>query len=383
MVSGERIRAFNLMRELAARGWLVSLFSLVWGRAPEPADERALAEVCESIMLQPFEPSSAARRLRLARDLALARPFQAAYFTNGAVRRGVRELVEAQDFDLVVMNQLYTYAWVPPELHEQSVLDAHNVEARRLEALARGPVLHRRLAARLQLPAVRRFEADAVQRVRRTLAVSRVEQEHLDALAPGRVRLVPNGVDTASLQPRNGTGREAQLLFLGSLTYSANADAVGYLADEILGRVRARVARVAVVGLDPGRSVYAAARRSPVPMEIVGYVDSVQPQVERSRMLVVPLRYGAGTRLKILEALARGLPVVSTSIGCEGLDLTHEREIVVADEPAEFAAWIDRLLADDALCARLAEGGRQAVVERYDWSRAGALLDEALREVVP
>jgi glycosyltransferase involved in cell wall biosynthesis len=135
---------------------------------------------------------------------------------------------------------------------------------------------------------------------------------------------------------------------------------------------------VDVVGSHPRAAVFAAARRSLVSLEVAGYVPDTDPYWDRARMLVVPLRIGGGTRLKILEALARGVPVVSTTLGCEGLDLRPGEHLLVADEPAAFAAAMTSLLEDDDLCRRLAEAGRAAVERRYDSSVVGEAFERSL-----
>ena len=113
-------------------------------------------------------------------------------------------------------------------------------------------------------------------------------------------------------------------------------------------------------------------------MIVEGYVPDPTSHWQKARALVVPLRIGGGTRLKILEALARGVPVVTTSLGCEGLGLRHGEEILVADDPAEFASCIERLFDDDELCRTLAERGRAAVESRYDWRTIGEAFEQCV-----
>jgi glycosyltransferase involved in cell wall biosynthesis len=291
-------------------------------------------------------------------------------------------MLASDAFDAIVFSRLYTYSWVPPRLRGIAVLDAQNVEEHRIGTLAeRGGLEPRALFARLQRRPVVDFEREAVTSIRMTLAVSQEEFSHFDGLAPGRLRLVPNGVCTAGLIPRQTVPPEPRILFVGSLDYSANVDAVRYLATSILPRLKRQDVTVTVIGVNPPRAVYSVARRAPVRMEVLGYVEDLKPHVEASRCLVVPLRYGGGTRLKILQALGQGLPVLSTSLGCEGLQLSHGDEVLVADDPVEFARAIERLCEDDDLCRRLSVLGRKKVEAEYDWSIIGDAFHAAIAEV--
>ena len=116
---------------------------------------------------------------------------------------------------------------------------------------------------------------------------------------------------------------------------------------------------------------------------MTGRVASTEPYFARSRLMVVPLRFGGGSRLKILESFARGVPVLTTAIGGEGLALEHGRDAIVEDDPARFAGWIERLLGDDELCRSLAREGRRTAERRYDWSAIGGRLAEALERFAP
>ncbi|MBW3609261.1 MAG: glycosyltransferase family 4 protein [Actinobacteria bacterium] len=142
--------------------------------------------------------------------------------------------------------------------------------------------------------------------------------------------------------------------------------------------MRDRAARIALVGALPPPDLRAAAEAAPVPVEVTGRVAQIAPWFAGSRLLAVPLRMGGGTRLKILEAMAHGLPVVTTSIGCAGLDVEHERDVIVADDPADFARWVDRLLADDELAATIGMQGRETVRRDHDWRAIGDRLEAAV-----
>jgi glycosyltransferase involved in cell wall biosynthesis len=381
-ISGTRVRSLNLLRQLERRGWRLSLFSLLTDDGVGEEDRARLGEVCERVVLEPLGASRARRYLRIALATARGRAFQEVYFFSSAAARRFRDELAAEPPDVIVAGELYTYPYVPAALRSRTVLDCYNVELRRVEAMARTLWPRPRgIVARLQRAPVRRLEERAVRSVGGVLAVSESERLHFESLAPGRTTLVPNGVDCESLRPRGTLPAQPSFLFLGSLGYSANLDSARYLLREILPRVRRSDAGMTLVGGKPPDQLRTEAADAPLRVEVTGLVPSTEPYFERSRFLVVPLRFGGGTRLKILESLARGVPVLTTSIGCEGLDLTPGREIMVADDPAEFAGSIDRLLEDDELCTSLSRYGRAKVERLYDWRRIGDRLEGAVTAV--
>ena len=382
MASGDTIRNFNLMRELVRRGWELSLFSLASGLEPTSEHRQTLDDLCDTVVIEPRRIAPMTRIGRTLRDVATGTAFQRNYFWVPEASARLQRWLQSESFDVIVLSQLYMYRFLPPKLRARAVLDSQNAEASRVASMATGYGLTpRSVVARLQKNAVRQFEERAVQSVARTVAVSVDERDYFDRLAPGRARLVPNGVDLERYQPRAEAPKERRILYMGSMSYSANVDAVLHLINDILPRLPTKGAKLTLLGSSPPPAVYTAARASCIPAEVTGYVESTQPYVEASSLLAVPLRSGGGTRLKILEALAQGLPVITSSIGCEGLGLTHQRDVIIADDPAEFARWIDRLLDDAEICERLSREGRNTVEQYYSWTSIGEALDKVLQEV--
>ncbi len=382
LVSGERVRNFHLLRELARRDWKVSLFALNHGPAPSPADTETLRGLCERVVLEELDASSFVRYRRLASSVLTRRAFHRRFFYSSEAAERLAAWLEEEPFDAIVAESLYMYPYLPARVRSSVVLDTLNAELRRVQAMAsvlgRSP---RGVAARLQLGPVARFEAEASRSVARVVAVSEEERRYFEELAPGKVDVVPNGVDCESILPRSGVPAEPRLLFVGSMDYSANVDAVEHLIDDVLPKLRRTDVTVEIVGSNPRAAVRRAAERSPLRVEVLGHVPSTEPHFAAARMLVVPLRFGGGTRLKILEALARGVPVVSTPLGCEGLGLVHERDVAVAEGPVELAAAVDRLLSDDELCLSLSREGRKTVEQRYDWRRLGERFERVVAGV--
>jgi glycosyltransferase involved in cell wall biosynthesis len=226
------------------------------------------------------------------------------------------------------------------------------------------------------------MEQRAAQTVDALLTVSDEDARHFEALGPRSLHLVPNGVDCAAYADLP-SGRDAAspvILYVGTMSWGPNAAAAEFLAKMMLPRVRAVIpeARVRIVGRDAGPPV-TALRRFPG-VEVTEGVPDVMPHLREAALLAVPLFSGGGTRLKILEAFAAGLPVVSTPVGCEGLRVVDGEHLVVADHE-HFADAVTTLLGDPARARRLAEQGRELVRQRYDWRSVGGAACAAVAEV--
>jgi glycosyltransferase involved in cell wall biosynthesis len=197
-------------------------------------------------------------------------------------------------------------------------------------------------------------------------------------VAPGTpVDVVPNGVATADIGPAAGPPPEpATLVFTGTMAYPPNREAALWFAARVWPRVveRRPDARLLVVGRDPTDDVRALAAADER-IEVTGGVPLVMPYYERAGVVVAPVRSGGGTRLKVLEALASARPLVSTSVGCEGIDVTPGEHLLVEDDPQRFADAVVALIEDPARARALGEAGRERAVERYDWSALGGLLE--------
>jgi glycosyltransferase involved in cell wall biosynthesis len=263
----------------------------------------------------------------------------------------------------------------------------------------------------LQWRRLRTYEGRVCREADAVLAVSDTDAALLGELAPrGRFFVLPNGVDTTAFACRPagnigaalGSGEAAapaagpgtvgaglegadhaagiELVFTGTMDYRPNVDAVLWFAETILPRLREAVpdVRCLAVGKAPDARLRAAAERRPG-LIVTGGVPDVRPYLARAALYVVPMRMGSGVRLKVLEAMAAGVPVVSTRVGLEGIAAVDGEHALLADTPGAFAAAVLRLLADPTLGARLAGGARALVEQRYDWSRLTPTLFEVYR----
>jgi glycosyltransferase involved in cell wall biosynthesis len=244
---------------------------------------------------------------------------------------------------------------------------------------ARGPV---RAASHIEAGRMRRHVRRALPRYERAWTVSEPDRAAVRELAPGLpVGLSPNGVDVSRLAglPVAG-GEDGALILTGTMSYPPNAEAAVWFVREVLPRLRAVRPDVTftIVGRDPSEAVR---RLGGVPGVVVtGRVERIEPYLARAAVAVAPLFSGGGTKLKVLEALAAGRPLVATPVAAEGIDVVDGRDLVVAAEPEAFARAVADLLADPVRRAAMASSGRAAVVARYDWGGIAAALYGDLRD---
>lgn len=296
-------------------------------------------------------------------------------------------LIARERFDLVQVEEtiLAPYAWsLPHDAKTKTLLTFHNVhfvQAMRIAQVEKNLPL--RLWRSTNAAMMRRYEPAIAARFDRSITVSEVDRDLLLGEAPDlRIDVLANGVDTSRpLLPEPPS--DGAIVFVGTLNYRPCIDAVEWLVSEILPILRARRPDLAlwIVGKNPTAEVQALAGKG---VYVTGEVEAVEPYYRRAAVAVVPLRAGGGSRLKILEAMALGRPVVSTTIGAEGLALTDGQDILLADDPQAFAAAVDRLMCERQAWRSLVGNGRRFVEQRHSWDALAetqlAIYDEVLAD---
>jgi len=382
--NGSKIRVHNLVRALAQHHD-ISLCSFVFGSArPEsPGDLGSLCPDTRVVACNPFAVNKASP----LRTFVSPRPM--ATRAIAAMSRQVNEVLLAGTFDAIVSSTgvMADYALQAPA-GPARILEEHNSMTRWMhERYAQQKLLATRLRCWVSWQKSRRYEAHLFRQFHVVTMVS--EQDRAACLADlpgyrGPVSVVPNGVDCQHNRPGLGLPRPHSLVFNGSLTYDANYDAMRYFLSDIFPLVQAQVPGVSLTITGPTEGVDLRSLQL-ASVRLTGYLDDVRPEVAGAWVCVVPIRMGGGTRLKILEAMALGTPVVATSKAAEGLDVSPESHLLIADSPAEFAGHVVRLLGDPAERARLAASARQLVEQRYEWRRIGrdfaAIVEAAIGDL--
>jgi glycosyltransferase involved in cell wall biosynthesis len=378
--TGGKIRTYFMLRELKQRHH-VTYLALDDGTAAPDAVERS-AEYCHELIRVPHR-TSAKFSFRFFAELAanMASPLPYAVEKYRSAAFGRRIACEQDHADVVVCDFLFPSVNVPQALSRPSVLFQHNVEA--LIWRRHAETKRSRLARRLLLTQWRRmqaFERAACQKYDAVVAVSTQDRTIMEREydAP-LVREIPTGVDTAYFRPSGSTAPEPyHLVFSGSMDWLPNDDAMKYFVQAILPRIRTSCpeAVLTIVGRKPFPSLTALSRESPH-IRVTGQVDDVRPWLERAAVYVIPLRIGGGTRLKVFEAMAMEKPIVSTSIGVEGLPIVHGRDALIADEPGGFADAVLRLLRDRVLAGQIGAAAAAKVRTQFGWAPVAGSFIEA------
>ncbi|HNR97176.1 MAG TPA: glycosyltransferase family 4 protein [Anaerolineae bacterium] len=379
--SGGRTRLYNLIKQLATRHEISLLTFVQPGEQDMLGAAKPHLQVVQSVSFAAF-PTLGVWQNRFdgwKRILLSPRPRYAMIFPTDQLRGPLRRLIATHRFDVVILQPLYV-AELSDEIRETPVILAtENVEseiARRNLANARNAV--HRLRDWLEWRKLRDYEHRIVRRFRVCTAVSALDAAALNRIAPyAETYLVPNGVDTQAYLPEGHTRRPNEILFFGTLNYAPNAEGIAWFCRDVLPHVRAEIpdARLAIVGRDAPERVRELAACPGV--ELVGFVPDVRDRLWSATLSIAPLHSGGGTRLKILEAFAAKCPVVSTTVGVEGLEVRNDEHVIIGDSAEEFSRGIVNLLQDPDARARLTENARQLVEQRYDWQLIAVTLEQA------
>jgi sugar transferase (PEP-CTERM/EpsH1 system associated) len=377
--NGSRIRVFNLLKHLS-QNHNVTLLSFTQADS-DPRRASELLKYCQEIHTVPavsYQP----RRWRAIQGFLSPHPRFIVDTFSPEMKTLVWETVESKSFDLVLASQASAAPYVQGLDSADKVFEEVELTVIREQFAAEVNPL-RRLRFGLTWWKATRFMVDLLREFDACTVVSDQERAHILERVPDYpVTVVPNGVDLNWYQGDFGDPEGDTLIFPASLTYFANLDAMEFFLKGVFPRIRFR--RPDIILRITGRTDGVLVDRLSLGEGVVltGYLDDIRPAIVQSWICVVPLRIGGGTRLKILEAMALGTPVVSTSKGAEGLEVTHNEDILIADEPAEFADAVLHLLSDKSLRAKLATNGRRLVEERYSWETCAQKLEQLLSWVV-
>ncbi|HEX2909268.1 MAG TPA: glycosyltransferase family 4 protein [Chloroflexia bacterium] len=383
LVFGGAIRLYHLTKMFAQISDVTLLAYKSWSDGNESA--KHLSSFCKEVIfldLHPLNSGKKSKKYLQARSLFSTKTFQYYSHYTKEFQAAIDGLLKREQFDCVVVEFSQMGYFNLNTGSALRILDLQNIEH---ELLARRSQVEtkffRKFILDLEARKFKREELEICKKFDLVCVPSEREEKKLQGLlAPIKVKSLPNSIDPEYFKLRSNLPGKNEITFVGATHVDANRDGLIYFMEEIFPLVEQRVPDIhfTIVGGKPPQEILAYGNRPNV--EVTGYVKDVRPYMEAAKALVVPLRAGGGTRLKILEGLSFGVPTVSTSIGTEGINVSDGEHILLGDTPQEFADKLVNLLADRDLQLRLRNNGRKVVEHEYSWQAVGRTLYTLLQE---
>lgn len=377
--SGFTTRVYHLARQLSARH---EVTVLSYTAAHEGDDVAGLADQMSVRAVERTPPPPGVRK-RLAQGLTIAsrRAYHCRAVHSKAMQEAIDELCSARRFDVIQLESSFLCAFrFPRDAH--LVIDEHNVEYELFQRMCEGErSLPRRVFNRREYVRFRRFEQACWRRVDACVVTSDREIKALNSCAPDTpVAVVPNAVDLDYFAPSYTPVDPHTIIFSGNLHYRPNLDAARYFIDAIWPLVHGRYPNATLTLTGRTDGIDTRSLMSPG-VALLGQVPDVRPHMSRAGVVVAPIRIGGGTRLKVVEALAMGKPMVSTAVGCEGVAVRDGEHLLIADDAHTFASRIFDVFENTALADALGESGRRLMERNYSWELAGGRLEALYRQI--
>lgn len=384
-ISGLALRNFNIIKRLGKDHeiWLLAFTE----KKDNKEQKFQLQKYCQNIFTFHLEKTSALNKpMDFFRYLLNGTPPDFRFRFIPEMANKARQLCRNIEFDIadIIDTDMAMYHdFIPEKKRPKTILtfiDVQHIQYNRIYRVEKK--LTRKFRLWLHSYMLKHWEPQYAKRFDQCVAVSPVDRNILLAHNPNlKIDVIPNGIDTKIFQPLPHKDPSNNLIFVGNMGYRPNIDAMIYFCNDILPLIRRSIPDVEtwIVGIDPAEEVLNLEGDH---VYVTGRVEDVRPFYQQSDACVIPLRAGGGTRLKILESMALGRPVVSTSIGCEGIEAIHGKHILLADNPASFAESTIRLLTDKALSEKIANNARRLVETRYDWDIIVQSLIKTYTDVV-
>jgi len=372
LISGHSLRTYHILKG-AAQKHNVTFVTFVQLPEHELKKENLdhLRSFCKAVY--PFQIPADLSRITLAKMIFLnlfsSLPFVAQKYDAPLMRQKIREIIQKEHIDLVHVDLLPLTAYINEFENLPKILVNHNVESIRLYRWFRtepNPV--KKVYLGLQWLKLRSFERSAMNKFDGCVVVSEIDKELLLKMGvKSKLFVVPNGTNTKFFKPNNGKVIENSVLWIGHMDVHTNKDAVLFFWKEIYPILRRKYPKVMMtfVGTAPPKEIADAAKKDGQ-VKATGFVDDIRPYIDEAAVMVVPIRIGSGTRLKILDAMAMGKAIVSTSVGCEGINVNDGKDILIADEPEDFAGKTIELLKNANKRVNLEKNATE-LAKTYDW----------------
>jgi glycosyltransferase involved in cell wall biosynthesis len=410
--AGPKVKTWHVLRYLANKGHHVTLVSFI-----RPKDEEYISvikEICQEVYTVPIHRSSIRDAGYWIRSQLNGRPFLIERDDRQEMREVVENLINTNRFDVIHADQLtmtqfcrqiYRPKLVDGEKNNRNsdsnggdekpflIFDAHNATWTVLERMTGIVPWYVRPFTKNEAKKVKKYEGEIVTEVNHTFTVTEIDRASLLSAANSvsrneysrevNISVVPIAIDTNKIAPVQLLDSSCSILTLGSLHYPPNAEGIRWFFQEVFPIIQQNVPKVklTIIGKNPPSDFENYANKNSEFVDVTGYVPDIEPYLKDAAVAVVPVRAGGGMRVRIIELLAYGQAVVTTTIGLEGIDAIPGKEVFVADSPQDFARAVIKLLTDIELRKALAQNGRRLVERKYDWRVVYQDFENFYREI--
>lgn len=371
---GHSQRTYNLLLQ-ASKKHKVYFLTYFLGKEEEErfSEIQQICSYAKGFTL-PIQHSKMRLLIGLLINLFSVQPFVSQKYQTREMITAIKNILSERKIDVIHIDMLPLMSYYPEVKSYPIVLVDHNVESlllKRQVVYTRNPFS--KLFLWLQYLKLFNFEKKQVPRANCCVAVSGKDRDELRKMSPSaRVEVVSNGVDVDYFAPGDIKEEKNTIIFVGGLNWFPNMDGMTYFCEKIYPCIARQIGsfETIIIGKQQNGFKYSSLVKQ------VGYVDDIRPYIKKAKVYIVPLRVGGGTRLKILDALAMGKSIVSTSIGCEGLAVEHNKNIMIEDDPEMFASAVVELMKNEQKRINLGINARQLVKAQYDWKLLGEMMDK-------
>ncbi len=381
---GHHIRTYNILTRLARNN---NIFFIGFAQHEDELKyNKNLEEFCETVDVFLLSQRRSKWRLccSLFFNLFSTIPYSAKRYLHNGAKQKIREIIEKHNIDLVHCDMLHLGVYYNEIRAIPKVITNHNVEslrAYRWLKVEKNIVLKAYLC--LQYIKLYQLEKKLCPKFDKCAVVSNYDKEVLLKMCgKDNFITIPNGVDSEYFKPNNGAIITKSLIWTGAMSGPYNRDAVDYFLDEIFPLIKLKIPEVKVsfVGKSPSVNLVEKAKCDPN-IILEGYVEDVRPFVDKAAVFIAPIRSGSGTKIKILNALSQAKPVVTTSVGAEGIDVEENENIMIADDPQKFAEKTIYLLENPDCAKKMGQQGRKLIEQKYDWDIIEQQMNKAYHEL--
>ena len=402
--AGPKVKTWNVLQRLRQQGHEIVFFSFV--REEEKKYLSHIEKNFLSVYTVPIRRSRIADIYYFARSIMSGRPFLVERDDFLKMRTLIREILAQEHIEVIHADQLtmVQYAYnqrFPKNKHKQVdrgntppyvIFDAHNAVWTILDRMAQTASFWLKPFIRFEMKKVLAYEGALVQNVDCTLAVSKIDRQALRVAHNSyieehtgdvdNINVIPIAVNTQRLSPVTHNTDSLNILTIGSMHYPPNADGIRWFINEVYPIILKEIpqATLTVVGKNPPADIIKTSQEFGENIKLTGYVEELDPYFEHAAVEVVPVRAGGGMRVRLLEAFSKGMPVVTTTVGLEGIEATDKVHVLVQDTPIDFAQAVVALLRDEQYQKLLGKNARELVVTQYDWEVALKKLDSVYSE---